>query len=71
MNIRLDIRRVTLDGYSPRRREHFARALTTQLARRGAPAGQARQAAEAILDQVDGRFAADRHGLSGGGRRHG
>jgi hypothetical protein len=71
MNAHLDIRRVTLDGYSPRRREHFARALTTQLARRGAPAGQARQAADAILDAVDGRLAAGLHGSPGGRRRDG
>jgi hypothetical protein len=71
MNAHLNIRRVTLDGYSPRRREHFAQALTLQLTRRGAPASQARQAAEAILDEVDGRFAAGPHGFSGGGRRDG
>lgn len=71
MNAHLDIRRVTLDGYSPRRRAHFARALTTQLARRGAPAAQARQAAESILDEVDARLVAGLHGSSGGGRRDG
>lgn len=54
--VRLDIRRVTLDGYSPRRREHFGQALTVQLTRRGAPAEQARRAAEAILDAVDARL---------------
>jgi hypothetical protein len=54
--VRLDIRRVTLDGYSPHRREHFAQALTAQIARRGTPAEQARQAAAAILDAVDARL---------------
>jgi hypothetical protein len=54
--VRLDIRRVTLDGYSPLRRKHFAQALTAQLTRRGAPAEQAHRAAEAILDAVDARL---------------
>jgi hypothetical protein len=55
--VRLDIRQVTLAGYSSGRREHFAQALTGQIARRGAPAEQARRAAEAILDAVDARLA--------------
>jgi hypothetical protein len=59
--IRLDIRQVTLDGYSPGQRDHFARALHEQLARRGAPESAARHAAEAILAAVDDR-------LAGGGR---
>jgi hypothetical protein len=54
--VRLDIRQVTLEGYSPGRREHFAQALTGQIARRGAAAEQARRAAEAILDAVDARL---------------
>jgi hypothetical protein len=55
--VRLDIRQVTLEGYSPGRREHFAQTLTGQIKRRGAPAEQARRAAEAILDAVDARLA--------------
>jgi hypothetical protein len=59
-DVRLDIRRVTLDGYSPGARDAFARGLERQLARRGAPAAAARQAATAILDAVDARLGADR-----------
>ena len=58
--VRLDIARVTLDGYSPRRREYFARALTAQITGQGAPAAQARQAAAAILDAVDARLGGPR-----------
>jgi hypothetical protein len=64
--VRLDIRRVTLDGYSPGRRDHFARAIQAQLVYRGTPRAAARKAAEAILDSVDARM-----GHAPGGRRHG
>jgi hypothetical protein len=53
--IRLDIQRVTLDGYSPGRRDHFARGLQARLAAEGAPETAARQAAEAILAAIDAR----------------
>jgi hypothetical protein len=63
-DVRLDIRRVTLDGYSPGARDHFTRALAQQLTRRGAPAAVAARAATAILDAVDAKLEA------GGGRGH-
>jgi hypothetical protein len=55
--INLDIRRITLDGYSPGQREHFAASIQAQLAGRGAPQAAARQATEAILAAVDARLA--------------
>jgi len=54
--IRLDIRRVTLHGYDPGQRDHFARAIQAQIAGRGAPEEAAGQAAEAILTAVDARM---------------
>jgi hypothetical protein len=58
--VHLDIRQITLDGYSPGRRDHFARAIQSRLASRGAPQAAARQAAEAILDSVDARLGGTR-----------
>ena len=54
--VRLDIRQITLDGYSPGRRDHFSRALAAELAGRGAPEAAAWQAAEAILTAVDAQL---------------
>jgi hypothetical protein len=54
--INLDVRRITLDGYSAGQREHFTASIQAQLARHGAPEAAARQAAEAILDSVDARL---------------
>lgn len=51
--INLDIRRVTLDGYSSGQRDHFATSIQTQLTGHGAPEATARQATEAILAAVD------------------
>lgn len=51
--VRLDIRQVTLDGYTAGLREQFARTLRARLTGHGAPAAAAQQAAEAILDAVD------------------
>jgi hypothetical protein len=51
-----DIGRITLDGYSPGQRAHFAASIQAQLAGHGAPEAAARQAAEAILDSVDARL---------------
>jgi hypothetical protein len=47
---------VTLDGYSPGAREHFAQALAERIARHGVPAVAAARAAEAILDAADARL---------------
>jgi hypothetical protein len=58
--INLDIRRITLHGYSAGQREHFAASIQAQLAGRGAPEAVARQAAEAILDSVDERLGGTR-----------
>ncbi len=55
--INLDIRRVTLDGYSAGQRDHFATSIQAQLARHGAPEAASRQATEAILAAVDARLA--------------
>jgi hypothetical protein len=55
--VNLDIRRITLHGYVPGQREHFAASIQAQLAGRGAPPEAARQAAEAILGAVDARLA--------------
>jgi hypothetical protein len=52
--VRLDIQRITLDGYTSGQRVHFAGALQARLTAAGAPEEAARQAAEAILDAVDG-----------------
>jgi hypothetical protein len=54
--VRLDIRQVTLDGYTAGQRQQFARALRARLTGHGAPAAAAQQAAEAILDAVDARL---------------
>lgn len=54
--VQLDIRQVTLAGYTAARREQFARALRARLTGHGAPASAARQATEAILDAVDARL---------------
>lgn len=59
--VRLDIRRVTLDGYSPGQRDHFARELQVRLTSRGAPEAVARRAVEEILAAVDARMG-DGHG---------
>ena len=72
--IRLDIRRVTLHGYDPGQRDHFARAIaaqiSAQMAGSGAPPEVARSAAEAILNAVDGRLGQRPapQGQSGGSR---
>ena len=58
--INIDIRRITLHGYSPGHREHFAASIQAQLTGRGAPEAAARQAAEAILDSVDARLGGTR-----------
>lgn len=63
--IRLAIRRVTLHGYDPGQRDHFARAIQAQIAGRGAPEKAAREAAEAILSAVDARMG--HHGAQTGG----
>lgn len=55
--VHLDIRRITLDGYSPGQRDGFTASLRALLAERGAPAAAARQAAEVILAAVDARLA--------------
>lgn len=55
-DVRLDIRRVTLDGYSPGARDHFAEALAARIARCGVPAAAAARAAEAIMDMADARL---------------
>ena len=52
-SIRLEIRRVTLHGYHPGQRDHFAGIIQAQIAARGAPADAARMAAEAILTAAD------------------
>ena len=57
-DIRLDIRRVTLHGYSPAARDQYARELAGRLARRGVPSDAAVRAADAILDAVDARLGA-------------
>jgi hypothetical protein len=54
--VHIDIRRVTLDGYSPGQREHFASELQARIAAHGAPDAAARQAAEAILAAVDAQM---------------
>jgi hypothetical protein len=56
----VDIRRVTLDGYSAGRRTHFARELATRLAGRGVPEEAARRAAEAICDAAEARLGGTR-----------
>jgi hypothetical protein len=56
-SINLDIRRITLDGYSSGQRAHFAASIQAQLAGRGTPEAAARQAAEAILAAADARLA--------------
>jgi hypothetical protein len=58
--VHLDIGRITLDGYSRGRRDHFARAIQAQLTGRGAPEAAARRAAETILDSVDARLGGTR-----------
>lgn len=58
--INLDIRRITLDGYSAGQRAHFTASIQAQLAGHGAPQTVARQAAEAILDSVDARLGGTR-----------
>jgi hypothetical protein len=55
--VNVDIRRVTLDGYSPGQREHFAASIQAQLAGLGTPEAAARQAAEAIMAAADARLA--------------
>jgi kynureninase len=55
--VNLDIRRITLDGYSLGHREHFSASIQAQLAGHGAAAAAAWQAAEAILAAVDARLA--------------
>jgi hydroxymethylpyrimidine/phosphomethylpyrimidine kinase len=65
--VRLDIRRITLHGYAPARRDQFAAAIAARLTGAGAPPGAARQAAEAILARVDARVAPGRPG--GGAER--
>jgi hypothetical protein len=52
-SVRLEIRRVTLHGYHPGQRDHFAGIIQAQIAARGAPADAARAAAEAILTAAD------------------
>jgi hypothetical protein len=56
-SINLDIRRITLDGYSSGQRAHFAASIQAQLAGRGTPEVAARHAAEAILAAADARLA--------------
>jgi hypothetical protein len=55
--LRLDIGRITLDGYSPAQRAGFAASIQARLAGHGVPAAAARQAAEEILAAVDARLA--------------
>ncbi|MGD0062306.1 MAG: hypothetical protein ABSB76_02560 [Streptosporangiaceae bacterium] len=55
--VNLDIRQLTLDGYSPGQREHFTASIQAQLAGRGTPPAAARQAAEAIVGAVDAHLA--------------